>query len=137
MGVPRPHLSGEVSDEVSDASSNSRIYESPVIEGNDMPFCGDVRHSEGEDSKNPIQHGVVKGLRGSKVWPSQHRCQVFIPFDPEDSGQLKRPRVAWISITSSLTFLPDRNESCYVGPVCIVIGLSGPKTRSRCTGTHQ
>ena len=56
MGVPRPHLSGEVSDEVSDAPPNLWIYESPVIEGNDMPFCGDIHHSEGEDSKDPIQH---------------------------------------------------------------------------------
>ena len=49
-------LVGSVSGEVSDASSNSWIYESPVIEGNDMPFGGDVRHSEGEDNKDPIQH---------------------------------------------------------------------------------
>jgi len=105
-------LVGSVSNEVSDAPWNSWIYGSPVIKGNDMPFGGDVRHGEGEDSKNPIQHihdreirwRSCQRFRGSRVRPSQHRCQVFIPFDPEESGQLKRPRAAWISISSSLTF---------------------------------
>jgi len=123
-----------------------------------MPFGSDVRHGEGEDSKNPIQHihdrevrcrGVVKGLRGSKVWPSQHRSQVFIPFDPEGAVQLKRPRTAWISISSFLTSpgrkfhdqiatgaATDEPGSVFLGPLCIGIGLSDSQTRSRCTGAE-